>query len=343
MTATEQSVPDPSPGPADLEAAILGATPELTARDVAERAGISLKAARRLWRALGFADADDTSAFTQADVDALAVVSRASRQAGLDFEAMLRITRGLGQTMARLAEWEVATLATSIDEVAELLDRDTEVATDPDVVRAALEVLEVMGPRFEELLVYSWRRHLAATIGRIDIVAADMDDLHVAQGTVGFADVVSFTSLTNSLDEDEIGDLVEQFEARCADIVAEHHGRVVKALGDSVLFLTPTAEEGIETALEIIERVGREPELPDVHVGMASGQVVLRLGDVYGPVVNLASRLTGVARRNRVIIDQATADLLPVKDYETRRLAARPVRGFGDVEPVTVRRTRHRG
>jgi adenylate cyclase len=66
------------------------------------------------------------------------------------------------------------------------------------------------------------------------------------------------------------------------------------------------------------------------------------MGDVFGPVVNLASRLTSVARRNRVIIDQATADLLPEEEFETRRLPARPVRGFGDVEPVTVRRTRPR-
>ena len=78
--------------------------------------------------------------------------------------------------------------------------------------------------------------------------------------------------------------------------------------------------------------------LPDVHVGVVTGSVVLRMGDVYGPAVNLASRLVGVARRNRVITDRHTARLLPSERFDTRVLPARPVRGFGDLEPVAVRR-----
>ena len=66
------------------------------------------------------------------------------------------------------------------------------------------------------------------------------------------------------------------------------------------------------------------------------------MGDVYGPAVNLAARLVGVARRNRVITDLHTAELLPSDKYETRALPARPVRGFGDLEPVAVRRTHDR-
>jgi adenylate cyclase len=65
---------------------------------------------------------------------------------------------------------------------------------------------------------------------------------------------------------------------------------------------------------------------------------VLRMGDVYGPAVNLAARLTVVARRNRVITDVPTAERLPRDGYESRVMPARPVRGFGDVEPVAVRR-----
>ena len=84
--------------------------------------------------------------------------------------------------------------------------------------------------------------------------------------------------------------------------------------------------------------IGRDPRMPDVRVGLASGAVVPRLGDIFGPPVNLASRLTAVARRNRLIIDQTTADLLPEEEFESRRLPARPVRGFGLVEPVAVRR-----
>ena len=78
--------------------------------------------------------------------------------------------------------------------------------------------------------------------------------------------------------------------------------------------------------------------MPDVRLGLASGPVVQRLGDIFGPPVNMAARLTAVARRNRLIVDQNTADLLPADGVGDRRLPARPVRGFGLVEPVAVRR-----
>ena len=84
--------------------------------------------------------------------------------------------------------------------------------------------------------------------------------------------------------------------------------------------------------------VGRDKRMPDVRIGLATGSVVMRLGDVFGPPVNLAARLTAVARRNRVIVDRETADALPNDQIETRPLPARPMRGFGVLEPLTARR-----
>jgi adenylate cyclase len=156
--------------------------------------------------------------------------------------------------------------------------------------------------------------------------------------TIGFADIIGFTELSNEVTQTRLGDLVELFESRCADVVATQRGRVIKTLGDAVLFVNTDPIRAYDTAEGIINVVGRDGRMPDVRVGLASGSVVMRLGDVFGPPVNLASRLTAVARRNRVIVDQATADLLPSDQFETRRLPARPVRGFGLIEPVAVRR-----
>ena len=99
---------------------------------------------------------------------------------------------------------------------------------------------------FEQLLVYAWRRHLAAAVARVEALGANDEDLHTTEVTVGFADLVSFTALSNEIDEDRIGDLVEIFESRCADVVAEQRGRVIKTLGDSVLFVSedPVAGDG---------------------------------------------------------------------------------------------------
>ena len=334
MTGPEHSPTPPDPTAADLERAILGESPGLTGSDIAAAAGVSLDQARRLWRALGFPDAANQNAFTTADRDALVLVARAVEETGIDFETMLRLTRAVGQTVARLADWEVATLSSSVDD---LTERD---GASSGLMRSSVRLVEDLSPRFDRLLVYSWRRHLAAAVARIEAFSAA--DEPATEATVGFADLVAFTALSNDLDENELGDLVEIFETRCADVIADHHGRVIKTLGDSVLFLEPDPVQAIDIALDIIAVVGRDERLPDVRLGLATGPVVMRMGDVYGPPVNLAARLTNVARRNRVIIDERTAEMLPVADFETRRLPARPLRGFGDVEPVTVRRTRPR-
>jgi adenylate cyclase len=156
--------------------------------------------------------------------------------------------------------------------------------------------------------------------------------------TIGFADIVGFTELSNELTQTRIGDLVEIFESRCADVVAGQRGRIIKTLGDAVLFVNDDPIRAYDTAEGIITVVGRDPRMPDVRVGLASGSVVMRLGDVFGPPVNMASRMTAVARRNRIIVDAETAELLPADQLETRLLPTRPVRGFGPVEPVAVRR-----
>lgn len=325
--------------PEDLERAIVGAVPELTGEQVADEAGLSVKQAERLWRALGFPQADGAIAFSTADADALVRVASIVKVGELDFDTIVRMTRAVGQTMDKLAEWEVATLSAQIDKAGSRGSGQTSgQASRRD---EALRLVETIGPDFEALLTYVWRRHLVAAVTRVESLEGLADE-HVAEATVGFADLVSFSALTNRLDEDEIGDLVEVFEGRSHDVVSLHRGRVVKTLGDSVLYMASSPEEGVEIAWDIVKVIGGDQRLPDVRVGVVTGPVVLRMGDVYGPAVNLAARLVGVARRNRVITDRHTAERLDENRYETRVLPARPVRGFGDLEPVAVRRTHER-
>jgi adenylate cyclase len=193
-------------------------------------------------------------------------------------------------------------------------------------------------PGFERLMIYAWRRHLAAAATRLEALGAADAELLSTTMSVGFADLSRFTALSNQLDDASLGALVESFESQCTDVVTAHGGRVIKALGDSILFVNVDPRAATVTALEMVSSVGSHGELPAIRAGLATGSVLSRLGDVFGPPVNLASRLTAVARRNRLIIDQTTADLLPEDDFESRRLPARPVRGFGLVEPVAISR-----
>ncbi|HSE70756.1 MAG TPA: adenylate/guanylate cyclase domain-containing protein [Nocardioidaceae bacterium] len=317
-----------------LEQAILGDQPALTSADIAAAAGVSVEDARRLWRALGFPDAGEQAAFTEADLRALSTIVGSVGSGAIDFDTAVRLTRAVGQTMARLADWQVATLSARVEQL-----ESGEEATGSRI-GSALRLAEQVGIPFEQLLIYSWRRHLAAAVARVETLGAADEDLHTTQVTVGFADLVSFTALSNELDEDKLGDMVEIFESRCADVVAGKRGRVIKTLGDSVLFVNEDPVRAMQIALNIIDVIGADNRLPDVRLGLATGSVVMRLGDVFGPPVNMAARLTSVARRNRVITDQVTADLLPEDQFVTWRLPARPVRGFGVMEPVAVRRSR---
>ena len=321
------------PSREDLERAILGETPTLTSGDIVGDRPESLPDARRLWRALGFADVGDEAAFTESDRDAMTRLMGLVGSGALEFETALRLTRAVGHTMARLADWQVATLSEHV-EALERGDRST-----GSRLTTGLGVIEAVEPPFEELLVYAWRRHLAAAVARVEALGAKDSDLHTLDVTVGFADLVSFTRLANGLDERRLADVVEDFESVTADLVAARGGRVIKTLGDSVLFLADGPLAGVDIACDVVERVGGDEALPDVHVGVASGPVVMRLGDVFGSPVNLASRLTAVARRNRVIADAGTA--AAVVDYEryvVRPLTERAVHGFGLVQPISIRR-----
>lgn len=316
----------------ELEAAILGHRSGMTNEDVSDAAGVPLEQARRLWRALGFPDAGDQSTFTDADLAALSTIIAAVDQGAIDFDIAVRLTRAVGQTMAKLADWQVATLSARVEQL-EAGDEAT-----GSRIGSALRLAEHVGVPFEQLLVYSWRRHLAASVARVEALGAKDSDLHTTRLTVGFADLVSFTALSNEMSEDRIGDMVEIFESRCHDVVAARHGRVIKTLGDSVLFVCEDPVRAMEIGLRIVDVIGHDPRLPDVRVGMSTGSVILQLGDVFGPPVNMAARLTAVARRNRVITDPDTAALLPPAQFDSRPLPARPLRGFGLVHPVAVRR-----
>ncbi|WP_210650407.1 adenylate/guanylate cyclase domain-containing protein [Nocardioides sp. SYSU D00065] len=332
---TPTGPPEPSRGRApgeQLDDAILRSAPQFNALEVAAETGVTVEQTRRLWRALGFPEFTGEKAYTSADIEAVATLMGFVDTGAVDFDMAVNLTRGVGQTMARLADWEVSTLVSRVEEM-ESGDEAT-----GSRIGSALRLIHEVNPSFERLLVYAWRRHLAAAVGRIEAMGAKDEDLHTIDVTVGFADLVSFTALSNTLDRDEIGDLVEVFESRCQDVVARYAGRIIKSLGDSVLFVTSGAEDAVAVAEGIINVIGRDSKMPDVRLGLASGPVIQRLGDIFGPPVNMAARLTQVARRNRLIVDQNTADLLPFEDWESRRLPARPVRGFGLVEPVAVRR-----
>ncbi len=317
----------------ELARLILHEGMDLTGEQVAEQAGLDLDRAERLWRSLGFADSGDVPAYGEHDVAAARLVAAAFDEGLLEERTIFRMTRALGQTLARLADWEVQTI---VDQV----EADVDAGRASSRLESAVAIAEHVAPGFDRLLLYAWRRHLAAAAGRLEALGAVDAELLSTTMSIGFADLSRFTAMTNTLSDVRLGELVENFETRCTDVVTSRDGRVIKALGDAVLFVNPDPREATLTALELVANIGSRDDLPDVRVGLATGSGISRLGDVFGPPVNLAARLSHVARSNRVLVDDATAADLTDEEFEMRTLPPRPLRGFGNVSPITVSRRR---
>lgn len=323
-----QSEPDRAELRDTLARLILRHELTLTSAEVTDKGGLDHVDGQRLWRALGFPETGDSIAYGDPDVRAVATVAAALDAGILDEATVFRMTRALGATMARLADWQVSALVDQIEHDVEGGKSDTR-------LKAAAELVRTAAPGFEHLMIYAWRRHLAAAAARVEALGAVDAELLSTTMTVGFADLSRFTSLSNGLDDNSLGALVENFETRCADIITAHGGRVIKTLGDAVLFVSEEPREGTRTALDLVKQIALRTELPNICVGLATGSVISRLGDVYGPPVNLAARLSHVARSNRVLVDSATAEALG-DEFDTRALPPRPLRGFGNLSPITV-------
>ncbi len=321
----------PQSTPTDLENVFLGDERRYTREQVCRLAGIELAEARRLWRAMGFADVgDEAQVFTDADVASLRLVATLRRRGVLDLKTTEQLTRALGRMTGRLVEWQIQTL----------VERVAARGTSSELAfRAGVEQAATILPELEQLLVYVWRRKLAAAANRT-LWDAD-DELELDQATVGFADLVGFAPLSQRLHGSELAAVVESFEARTSDIIAAAGGRVVKTVGDEVLFLAGPPSVGADIALQIAAAMTDDPIVPEVRVGVATGTVLYRLGDVFGATVNVASRLTTYGRPGGVLVDGAMAAALADEPrYRLRRIWKRPLPGVGLIEAWLLRRAR---
>ncbi len=280
---------------------------------------------------MGFANVGGSEAFTDGDLLALDRLQGLIRDGVLDEELAVSVTRALGHNAARLVEWQV-------DALAEHLAR-TEGLPQEEALRRAVDLSAEHLEELEALLVYAWRRQLAAVAGRV--LAVSETDPVSGVLSVGFADLVSYTRLSQRLEERELALLVDGFGRRSSDVIAGAGGRLVKTIGDEVLFVADTPAAAAKIGLELAEAMAADPELPDVRVGIATGTVLTRMGDVFGSTVNLASRLTALAAPGQVMVDKDTADALAgVAGFELDVERTRAVRGLGLVRPGVVRRTR---
>lgn len=324
--AAPASVPTADPGALDaVETRLLGEQPTLNQAEVAEQAGMSLDVARQLWHLLGFAHAEpEERAFTESDVHALRLTKDLIDLGILSPDRQDGLVRTLGRSFARLAEWQVGLLA------------DIAVESGIDPTEGLVGLADEVVPKVEALQNFVWRRHLLSVASRMLAVADS--GVGTSDRGVCFVDIVGYTSRSRNLSDRELVSWLEAFETSALDIVIEHRGRIIKNIGDELLIVADSAEDVAAIALELTRRGADEGnDFPEVRAGVAYGEVVTRLGDVFGPVVNIAARLTSVARPGSVLIDRGMYTALTGSEGSD---PDEPEPESGDGSPYRFRRLR---
>jgi adenylate cyclase len=320
---------------------VVPARRRMTQVQVAETTDIAIETARRFWRALGFLDVgDDDPVFTDMDIEAVRLFQSMVAMGLVDTDTAVQMARVIGSSMARIAEAQAGPGSTPI-----LMGTGDSVFDADEFARRA----EMSLPAMARLLEYVWRRHLQAATRRAMLHRSRGE----AQGTspvlaVGFADMVGFTMLSQHLGDDELAAVVSRFEALAHDTVVALGGRVVKMIGDEVMFVVPTATGAASIGLSLAEAYAGDELLSDVRVALAIGPVLIQDGDFYGPVVNLASRLVGVANPGTVLAsdefrvaledEHAAADASD-SGFEMRGLRTRNLKDIGRIQVWKLART----
>jgi adenylate cyclase len=288
-----------------VERALTGGDgPRYTAREIAERSGVELSLLQRARVALGARNPDpDQRLLDDADLEA-ANHLRAFREVGLPEDGILQVARTIGMATARIAqanrELIMRTLVHPGDNERDLARR---------LEAAARVTMPLVGP----VLSYGLQTHLLEQVRRDVIADADLasgEVSSVSEVTVCFADLVDFTRLGEQVPVEELGRVATRLE-EMASAVAEPPVRLVKMIGDAAMLVSTEAEPLAEGALSLVEAADGEVEdFPLLRAGLAQGPAVGQSGDFYGRPVNLASRLTSIARPASVLASEEAKEAL---------------------------------
>jgi adenylate cyclase len=301
---------------------------------VSARTGLDVDQVRDLWRTLGYpVPRPDEVAFSDADVEILTEVGQLMAGDVASTGLVLQMSRVIGSSMARIASSQVDVISARVAGAPRSVAVADSELTDEQIVVSASALLPIV----PSVLTAAWRRHLQAAIRRrLSIAETGQGQL----GVVGFADMVGFTRLSQQVGDDELAYVVDQFEQLAFDVVTAHGGRVVKMIGDEVMFTVDSPTAAAEIGLVLAEGTRGADERSDLRVGMAHGPLLEREGDLYGPVVNLASRVTAIAYPGSIVVNESLRDrLADHDDYRLRAMRPRNLKDIGRVPLWVLRRT----
>jgi adenylate cyclase len=302
-----------------------------TAREIEELTGLPAALVAQLRRALGLVEpSPDDRAFSEDDLEA-ARATKLVLDSGISEEAVIELTRVLGEGMARFA----ATIAAIFGDTF-LHPGDSE----RDVALRYADMARQLIPGTTPIVAAALNAHVRESARRGIIGRTEREQGHLTveeETAVCFVDLVGFTSLGAEVGAAELGTVARTL-ARLAAEVAEPPVRLVKTIGDAAMFVGADAAAIVEAALDLVDAVAGA-ELPSLRAGLARGPAFNRAGDWYGNTVNLASRVTGVARPGSVLATQEVRDAA-AEDFAWSFAGRFKLKGVP--EPVPLHRARRR-
>ena len=293
--------------------------PRISLRQIAEQIGTSVESINDVRRASGFPPADpDAVEFTASDTE----MFRAFNVAATIFsrDELLHFTRVVGTSMRRIAD--AASEMFLLDVEAPLVSK-----SDSDEVTLARSIYDATQMTGSAVVIFEpmFRGHLEQSLLATRSARGASTDYNTLPLAVGFVDLTEFTALSSQLSAPALLDLVLTFEANACDLVADHGGRVVKLIGDEVMFTAVDVDEACAIALGLLASVG-SADAPNPRGGLAYGPVIAHGGDLYGETVNRAARMADIAIPGEVLVDSGvTANAARMR---FTRAGRRQLKGF---------------
>jgi class 3 adenylate cyclase len=292
--------------------------------DVAAHSNLSPEQVQAISLASGLPPAGpDERAYTYDDAVAFAAFGGGALLFG--DEGMAHFSRVIGSSLARIAEAAVSLFLSRVE--GPILQAGVGSLALAQANLRAIQALGTIPPVIQTVL----RAHMETAIRRSRQARGRQGE--PMRLTVGFVDLVGFTPLSRRLAPEELGELVDRFEALAHDVVTEHDGRVVKLIGDEVMYVAVDAGAACDIALTLVDRFTADANVTP-RGGLAHGPVVTRGGDYYGPVVNLASRLAELAVPNEVLVTPDVAAGARAGAFRFEPAGKRMLKGFD--APVTL-------
>ena len=286
-----------------------------------EQSGLSEGFVRRDLLALGLPyPADDELLYTDEDLESFKAV-RQVLDTGLPEERMLELARIAGRSAAQSAE---AILLTFVRQFLHAGD------TERDVGLRLANLAQALMPSLGPLLETPTRLHMRQVVRREVIGRTErMEGVLPGSREVGvsFADLVSFTSLSESRSVEAIGEVTERLELRASE-AAEPPVRLIKLIGDAAMLVSSDVPALVHATATLVREVGDDDVLPAMRAGIAAGPALNRGGDWYGSSVNLASRVTGAADPGAVVATRKVVDVAG-SGHEWTSLPPRQLKGIG--------------